>query len=411
MKRGSPDAAGITLRPSPVLFPLTGLAGGVAIANVFYCQPLLATVANVFHVDPAAAATWSTLTQAGFAAGLLFVLPLGDVLDRRRLASALMLIASAALIASASAPNLAVLALAGIAVGLASMVSQLLVALAADMAPDASRGRVVAWVMTGVLLGAQLSRTVAGFLAQAGGWRSVYYTAAVAAALLSALLWVALPSSKTVGAVMYRTVLGSMVRLCVEEPELRLRALYGALAMGAFSTFWTAAAFFLTGRPHHLSVAAIGLFSLAGLAAPGVAFLAGRLGDAGRSSEATGGFAALAVLGFALAALGQHWLPSLAAAAALLTAGTIGLHVISQGVALRLRPGARSRLNAIYMTSFFLGGVAGSAAAGIVFKTGGWFAICALGGGVAAIAGLVWLYQRGLLVGSAPGRAVPAART
>lgn len=403
--------AGISRRSSRLVIPLAGVGGGVAIANVFYCQPLLATVATEFHVDPAAATSWSTLTQAGFAAGLLLVLPVGDVLDRRRLAPGLMLLASAALIASASAPNLAILALAGIAVGLASMVSQLLVAFAADIAPDAARGRVVAWVMTGVLLGAQLSRTVAGFLAQTGGWRSVYFTAAAATGLLAALLWLALPSSRNVASVTYRRVMESMVRLCIEEPELRLRAFYGALAMGAFSIFWTAAAFFLTGRPYHLSVAAIGLFSLTGLTAPGIAIVAGRLGDAGRSAEATGGFAALAVVGFAVAALGQDRLAWLAVAAALLTAGTIGLHVISQGVALRIKPGARSRLNAIYMTSFFLGGVAGSAAAGITFKTGGWLGVCAVGGGIMAVAALVWLYQRGLHLRAAARRAGTVART
>lgn len=400
----------MSFRPSRLLIPLAGIAGGISIANVFYSQPLLATVANAFRIDPAAATSWPTLTQAGFAGGLLLVLPLGDVVDRRRLAPVLMLVASAALIASASAPNLAILALAGIAVGLASMVSQLLVALAADIAPDATRGRVVAWVMTGVLLGAQLSRPIAGFLAAAGGWRSVYYIAGGGAAVLAVLLWLTLPSSRTYAPVTYRNVMVSVLRLCVEEPELRLRALYGGLAMAAFSIFWTAAALFLAGRPHHLSVAAIGLFSLTGLAAPAIATLAGRLVDAGRAAEASGGFTALAVIGFAVAALGQGRLSSLAVGAVLLTAGTIGLHVSSQGVALRLRAGARSRLNAIYMSSFFLGGVTGSAAAGITFKTGGWLAVCGVGGGIAAVAASTWLYQGGLRLRAAR-RSMTVART
>lgn len=408
LSMSSPDAS--QARASRWLIPLAGLAGGMAIANVFYSQPLLASVGAAFRTDPALTATWTTLTQAGFAAGLLLVLPLGDVVNRRRLAPALMVLGAASLAASALAPTLAILAFAGIAVGLASMASQLLVALAADIAPEAARGRVVAWVMVGVLLGAQLSRTVAGLLAQAYGWRSVYAVAAGGAVLMSALLWLNVPSSPKAGGVSYGRLMASVATLLVEEPVLRLRALYGAVAMAAFSIFWTAATFYLAGAPHHLSVAAIGFFSLAGLAAPAIAILAGRLVDAGRFGPATGAFSALAVGGFVLTALGSGHLSSLAVGAALLSAGTIGVHVTSQGVVLRLRSGARSRLNAVYMSSFFLGGVAGSAAAGLAFRDGGWTAVCALGTGFATISLALWLYELTQPSRSLAASAVPIER-
>lgn len=393
-------------RLSRWLIPLAGVAGGMAIANVFYAQPLLPVVAAAFHADPAATAAWTTLTQAGFAAGLLLVLPLGDVLDPRRLALALMLLAAASLTASALAPSLAVLSALGIAVGASSMVSQLLVALAADVAPDATRGRVVAWVMTGVLLGAQLARTVSGLVAQAYGWRSVYLASAIAATVVTGLLWLAVPTRRQTTRLTYAAVMASVARLVIEEPVLRLRALYAAITMAAFSVFWTAAGFYLAGPPHRLSLAGIGLFSLAGLAAPGVARLAGRLVDAGRSDAATAMFAGLTVAGYIFVALGGGALIILTAGAALLSAGSIGLHVTSQGVVFRLRSGARSRLNAVYMTSFFLGGVGGSAVGGVAIRDGGWTAVCVIGTGVAISAIALWLSNRALRLRS--DQATPA---
>jgi predicted MFS family arabinose efflux permease len=366
------------------------LVTGVAIANVFMTQSLLSSIAEYFHSAAGAATLVVALTQVGFAAGLIFVVPLGDLMNRRLLVGGSLLLAAIGLAAAALAPTLALLAAAGLAVGLGSVVAQVIVPWAADLAPDASRGRVVGTVMTGLLLGIVLGRTVAALLAQGFGWRSAYLVAAVSTAALIPVIWLWLPCSLPARPQRYLAVLRSVALLVTEEPVLVRRTIYGALSFAAFSAFWATVAFLLS-AVYGFGSAAIGLFSLLGIAGAATALITGRLTDRGLAHQLTGGFSVL-MAGSALMLVFGHSMALLVIGTLALNVGSVGIHATNQGVIYSLRPGARSRLNSFYMTCFFVGGIVGSAVAGASYQRAGWTATCVIVGitGVAATALWAW---------------------
>ena len=376
------------------LLGVLAVACGVIVANLYYAQPLLPAIGKDLHAGSGATSAVVVLTQLGYAAGLLFVVPLGDKLERRRFACVALLVTAVALAAAAMAGSVGVLVGALLAVGLTSVIVQVLVPMAADLAGEAERGRVVGTVMSGLLIGILASRTVAGLVGQAGGWRAIYVAAAVLMVVMSGVLRHELPRSEPTSDLSYGALLRSVGALAREEPVLRRRALYGALSFAAFSVLWTSIAFLLSGPHYGYDSAEIGLFGLVGVAGALCASVAGRLADGGHQKPATVAFLSITLLSFGVMALGAHNLPLLVVGVLLLDFGVQGTQVTNQSIIYGLRPQARSRVNTVYMTSYFLGGSLGSLCAATVWSAAGWTGVCTLGAALPLAGLLVWATNR-----------------
>lgn len=378
-----------TLTPSLVL--ILASATGLAVASNYFAQPLLPTMARELALSPAKAGVIVTTAQLGYAAGLLLLVPLGDLLESRALIVTMSLLSAAGLLTTALAPHLAMV-LAGTALtGLFSVVAQVLVPFAATLAVPDQRGRVVGTVMSGLLLGILLARTVAGALASLGSWRLVYFAGAGAMVGAALVLRRALPRHRPAGGLTYAGLIRSVFGLFREEPVLRLRALIGAAVFGTFSVFWTSMAFLLAGPPYWMAPATIGLFGLAGAAGAFAATSAGRLADRGRGTWATGGGLLVLLAAWGPLALGGRSLVAFLAGVLLLDLAVQGVHISNQAAIYRLRPEARSRLTAAYMTSYFLGGAAGSLLSASAYARFGWMGVVAAGAAFSVLGGLLWL--------------------
>jgi predicted MFS family arabinose efflux permease len=373
---------------------LFAVACGAVVANLYYAQPLLDTIAHALHVSSGTAGLLVTASQVGYAAGLVFIVPLGDLLERRRLISRMVLLSALALAAAAAAPSFAILAGAIMLAGLASVVAQVLVPFASSLAADFERGRVVGRVMSGLLIGILLARTISGVIADLGGWRLVFSLAAAAMLVLAAVLIRALPRSEPDTELRYPELLRSVGTLIREEPELRRRMLSGFLVFANFSILWTSIAFLLSGAPFDYSDAAIGTFGLAGLAGAGAASLAGRFADSGHGRAAQGAFLLCVLAGWGLLALGARSVLPLVAGIVVLDLGVQGAHILNQSAIYALAPDARSRVTTAYITSYFAGGAAGSAVSSLAWSEGGWGAVTGAGAAAAALALAVWAASR-----------------
>jgi predicted MFS family arabinose efflux permease len=363
------------------LVALIAVATGAIVANLYYAQPLLHQVARTFHSGPGATSSVITATQVGYAAGLLLVVPLGDLHPRRALVVRLFCVAAGSLVVCALAPTLWCFVLASLAVGASSVAGQVMIPFAADLAPGARRGRVVARIMTGLLLGILLARTVSGLVAQVWGWRAIYWLSAVLMVAFAVVLWRALPAEGRRPHQSYPGLVGSSLRLLATEPVLRRRAWHGAVAFGAFSALWTTIAFLLSGAPYHFSNAVIGVFGLVGAGGIVAANVAGKLADSARSTATTVVAGLLLTGSFALLWAGKTALAALIAGIVVLDMGTQGMQITNQAVIYALRPDARSRITSAYMVCYFLGGAVGSIAAGALYGTHGWAGVCVLGAG------------------------------
>jgi predicted MFS family arabinose efflux permease len=373
---------------------LLAAACGAAVANNYYAQPLLHTIATAFGVSEGTAGLLVTAGQAGYAVGLALLVPLGDILHRRRLITLLLVLTAAAQALAAAAPGFAVLASALAIAGVTSVVAQIIVPMAASLAGDDERGRVVGTVMSGLLIGILMARTISGLVASISGWRTVFVMAAVIMLLLAAILWRALPDVGSRETISYGGLLASVLTLVREEPVLRLRMGYGAVAMGCVSILWTPIAFLLSGPPYHYGNAIIGLFGLAGVAGVIAAPMAGRLADRGHARFVTLGAIGLLIASWGLVALGISSIPALVAGIVVLDFAAQALHISNQDAIYALRPAARSRVNTAYMVAYFLSAAAMSAASSAVFGAAGWKGVCALGAVTAASALVLWLLAR-----------------
>jgi predicted MFS family arabinose efflux permease len=370
---------------------LFAAACGLAVSNLYYAQPLLADIADTFGTGSAATGLVVTATQVGYAAGLLFLVPLGDLRDRRRLVPGLLLLGVAGLVGMALAPSLGALEGLAVVVGLASVAAQVLVPFAASLAGPARGGRVVGQVMSGLLIGILGARTVAGLVAEPLGWRAVYGLSAGLMLAMAVLLWRRLPTVPAPSTLPYPALLRSVVALWREEPVLRRRSIYGAASFGAFAVFWTSVAFLLAGPPYGWGEAAIGLLGLVGIAGAVCATVAGRMADHGLAHPAGGAWLALMLVSFAPIALGSRSIAALIVGVVLMDMGCQGIHITNQSQIYRLRPDARSRLTTAYMGVYFAGGGIGSASSAAVYAAAGWSGVSALGAGFVAIALALWV--------------------
>ncbi|WP_236179187.1 MFS transporter [Pseudomonas mosselii] len=372
------------------LILLMATATGLAVASNYYAQPLLHSIAQQFGLSTASAGTIVIAAQLSYGAGLLLLAPLGDLFEQRRLIVTMVLIATAGLVISACAPSLPWLLLGTALTGLFSVVAQVLVPMAAALSAPEQRGRAVGTLMSGLLLGILLARTAAGFMAELGGWRSIYVLAAVLMAISALALYRSLPRHHSHAGLKYPALIGSVFRLFVEEPVLRLRSLLGLLAFSLFALFWTPLAFLLSNAPYHYSDAVIGLFGLAGAIGALAANWAGRLADRGKGPLGTTvGLVALLLswvpLGFA-----QQSLVALLVGVLLLDLAVQLVHVSNQNAVIVLRPEARTRLNAGYITCYFIGGALGSLLGTQLFEVRGWDGIVVAGLVIGALALVVW---------------------
>ena len=379
-------------RMSRGLIALFAIATGQAVASNYLAQPLLDTISHELRVSSGVAGLIVTTAQAGYAAGLILLLPLGDLFERRRLITTLAVITAVGLGAAALAPSAGFfMAVAGL-VGLTSVMAQILVPFAATLSPDAERGRVLGTVMSGLLLGILLARTVSGLVAQAAGWRTVYWLAAALMLAQAVLLWAKLPTYRQHVGLSYPRLLGSVLKIARAEPELRLRAVYGALSFAAFSVLWTTLAFLLSAPPYGYGEGTIGLFGLVGAAGALTASVVGRFTDRGWSRRLTGVSALLLLVGYVLLWMGGSSLVPLLAGVVVLDIGSNGVHITNQSEIYRLQPEARSRVNAFYMTSCFVGAAAGSAVAAFVYERWSWDGVCALGVAIGLASLALWAF-------------------
>ena len=353
-------------------------------------QPLLPSLRRDLHLGGGSAGLIVTVAQLGYAAGLVFVLPLGDLLERRRLVVVLYVVTAASLAAFGFAHTPTLLLAIAAAIGVTSVVAQILVPMAASLAGDHERGRVVGTVMAGLLIGVLVARAAAGYLAQAAGWRSVYWTAAGLMVGCALTLRARLPRDRTPAGLSYPRLVGSTWRLVREEPVLRLRMAFGMFGFGTFSMLWTTIAFLLAGPTYHYATGTIGLFGLLGAAGAGAANVAGRLADAGHQRLTTGATAALLALGWLPLWLGAHSLALLVVGIVVLDLAVQGLHISNQSQIYRLRPQARARLTSAYMTAYFAGGTAGSSLSVLAYDTWGWTGVSIAGAAFGLAATLLW---------------------
>lgn len=378
----------------PLLW-LMAVATGLSVAGNYYAQPLLPTIAAQLAVSDASVASIVTTAQLSYGAGLLLLVPVADLCERRRLIVLLTLLAGVGLAFSALAPNMASLLVGTAMTGFCSVVAQVLVPFAATLATPEQRGRAVGTVMSGLLLGILLARSVAGGLSSLLDWRAVYALAAASMGLCALALWRALPRHRPEAQAGYATLLGSVLTLFAEEPVLRLRAVLGMVSFALFSLFWTPLAFLLAAPPYGYSDGMIGLFGLVGAAGALAASWAGRLADQGRGAMGTW----LGLLGLLLAwlplALAERSLLALVVGVLVLDLAVQLVHVSNQNAIYALRPQARNRLNAGYMTCYFLGGAGGSVLAAWLYASTGWGGIVVAGVGLAAVGlGVAWLWGR-----------------
>jgi predicted MFS family arabinose efflux permease len=380
----------VSHRSTRFLVMVLAIAAGACAGNLYLLQPLLPAVARDFGASPQAIGLVSMATQAGYGAGMLLFVPLGDVLPRRRLMLALLGAVTLALLATAAAPSLPLLGAASLAVGMTTVVPQLAVPLAAHLAPPELRGRAVGTVMGGLLAGILLVRTVSGFLGAHLGWRAVYVVSAGLMLGLAAALRALLPESRPEASMPYPALLRSTFTLPREEPVLREAAALGALGFASFSVFWSTLAFHLEAR-HGLGADAAGLFGILGAAGALSAPILGRLADR-TSARANGGVALLVALaGYGVLAASGGGLGGLVVGVLLLDVGVQGSHVSNLARVHARRPEARSRMNTVYMVSYFAGGALGTAAGTWAWSAFGWTGTCAVGAAFLAAALALWV--------------------
>lgn len=375
---------------SPSLILLMSIATGLAVASNYYAQPLLDTIARNFSLSASTAGFIVTAAQLGYAAGLLFLVPLGDMFERRMLIVSMTLLAAGGMLITASSQSLGMLILGTALTGLFSVVAQILVPLAATLATPDKRGKVVGTIMSGLLLGILLARTVAGLLANLGGWRTVFWVASILMALMAIALWRGLPKMKSDTHLNYPQLLGSVFSLFTHDKLLRTRAMLGCLTFANFSILWTSMAFLLAAPPFNYSEGMIGLFGLAGAAGALGARPAGGFADKGKSHLTTTVGLLLLLLSWLAIWLGHTSVPMLIIGILVLDLTVQGVHITNQTVIYRIHPDARNRLTAGYMTSYFIGGAAGSLISASAWQHAGWAGVCLAGTTVAVLNLLVW---------------------
>ena len=376
-----------------MLFVLATIAS-VSVANIYFNQPLLAAFRTSFPQHDWLIGAVPAVTQLGYALGMLLLAPLGDRFDRRLIILLQLAGLGVELIVATFAPTLGVLVAASFALGIVATIAQQAVPFAAELAPAAKRGHAVGVVMSGLLLGILLARTVSGFVAQYFGWRAVFGASFVATIALAILVVVRLPRSKPTSTLPYGRLLASMWHMVLESPGLREASVTGGALFAAFSIFWSVLTLLLAGEPFHLGPQAAGLFGIVGAAGALAAPLAGKSADK-RGPRAVITLAiGLVAISYLVFAVSGRSLVGLVIGVLVLDVGVQAAQISNQSRIYALKPDARSRVNTVYMTAYFIGGAAGSMIASIAWHAFGWLGVCLAGLAATGFAG--WSHSRKL---------------
>lgn len=362
----------------PRLILLLAFAGAMSAANLYYSQPLLPIIAASLHATVDDIAYLPAVTQAGFALGIVALLPLADMLERRWLIACVLTCLSAALLLHALAPGKTIIYVASFLIGLTGVVPQLLTPFASGSVPPQMAGRAVGVVLSGILIGILVSKIAAGLVASTLGWRALYLIAAALTLGLAVTLSRVLPRSAAASGMRYLDLLRSTAALAMSEPRLRKHALFGAMTFASFMAFWSTYAIFLA-QQFHYGPAIAGLFGFAGLAGSAAVSQAGAQVDKGRFSPICRLAGVLIVASFGLMLAFKTSIVALVVGIVLLDAGAGLSHAANQTSAFALRPEARGRINSVYMAAYFAGGALGTTCAATILRFAGWDGVCALG--------------------------------
>ncbi|MFC3378628.1 MFS transporter [Rugamonas sp. CCM 8940] len=380
---------------SPGMVLLLAAASGLIVANLYYAQTLVGPISAATGLSAQAAGLIVTLTQIGYTLGLLFIVPLGDLLENRRLIVGALIFTAFALLTAALSSSAWVFLAAALAIGLGSVAAQILVPFAAHLSREATRGQTVGKVVSGLLLGIMLARPLASLVADQTNWHVVFAGAAVLIVMLAVVLRAKLPQRIPSAPMSYPALMASLWALFTTTPVLRRRAAYHAGLFGSFSLFWTVTPMVLASPAFHLSQTGIAIFALVGMAGAVASPLAGRLADSGHTLPATAAALLLGVVAFALPMFAAGTRPValalLVAASIVLDMGVAANLVLGQRAIFSLGAEVRSRLNGIYFALFFAGGALGSALGGWVFAQYGWHAALLTGMAFPGLALLYWV--------------------
>ncbi|SAK49097.1 major facilitator transporter [Caballeronia hypogeia] len=358
---------------------LLATIAGVSVANIYFNQPLLGDFRASFPESAWLIGAVPASTQLGYALGMLLLAPLGDRFDRRLLILLQLAALGVSLIFAASAPSLVVLIAASLAIGVVSTIAQQAVPFSAELAPAAERGHAVGTVMSGLLLGILLARTVSGFVAQYLGWRAVFYASVLATVALAAIVIARLPKSRPTSTLPYGKLLGTMWHLAVENPALREAATTGGALFAAFSIFWSVLTLLLAGEPFHMGPQAAGLFGIVGAAGALAAPLAGKSADRRGPRAVISLCIGLVAVSFVVFAFSARSIAGLVVGVIVLDVGVQAAQISNQSRIYALKPEARSRVNTVYMVAYFIGGALGSALASLAWHALGWTGVCLAG--------------------------------
>ncbi|MDA2595654.1 MFS transporter [Bacillus cereus group sp. Bc061] len=358
------------------LIILLATACGIIVANLYYAQPLIGLISNEIGLSNSSAGLIVTLTQIGYVVGLLFLVPLGDIVENKKLILILLFLSAFALISMVFVKSATLLLIASFFIGLGSVAAQVLVPLVSYLSSENARGRVVGNVMSGLLLGIMLARPISSLVADMWGWNAIFALSATVIIVLAFVLSKVLPTRKPKAKTNYIALLNSMWQLLRTTPILRRRAIYHACVFGAFSLFWTTVPLLLSSPAFHFSQTAIALYALVGITGAIAAPIGGRLADLGWTRPATGIALTVVIISLILPLFIQSSSPFgiavLVIAAILLDMGVSANLVLSQRLIFSLSPEIRSRLNGLFMAIFFLGGAVGSFIGGWAYALGGW---------------------------------------
>jgi predicted MFS family arabinose efflux permease len=367
---------------------LLAAIAGISVANIYFNQPLLDDFRASFPQSAWLIGAVPAVTQLGYALGMLMLAPLGDRFDRRLIILLQLAGLGIALVVATLAPTLIVLIAASLAIGVVATIAQQAVPFAAELAPPAERGHAVGTVMSGLLLGILLARTVSGFVAQYFGWRAVFGASVVATIALAVVVVMRLPRSKPTSTLPYGKLLASMWHLVLESPALREAALTGGAMFAAFSIFWSVLVLLLAGDPFHMGPQAAGLFGVVGAAGALAAPLAGKSADKRGPRAVITLCIGLVAVSFVIFALSGRSITGLVIGVIVLDIGVQAAQISNQSRIYALKPEARSRVNTVYMVVYFICGALGSVVASLAWHAFGWVGVCLAGLLATGLAGL-----------------------
>ncbi|AYD46582.1 MFS transporter [Arachidicoccus soli] len=364
---------------TPFLKYFITIGCGVVVANLYYCQPLLGAISRAFHVKEESASVINICSQLGYGIGLFFLVPLGDKIKRRKLLIWMHFFAALALLGTALSKNITILYFFSTCVGIASTACQVFIPLAADLAAEEERGKVLGTVMGGLLTGILLSRTLSGFVAAYWGWQSIYYIGAVFMMIMAGMIWKFVPDEKPKFHGSYGRLMQSLWKLFKTQPVIRESAWIGAWLFGAISAFWATMAFFLEKPSFHYSLSLIGLFGIIGAGGALISPFVGKVTDKKGALIPMRWGIIMMMIGWIVLFKSDWTVILVIIGIILIDMGMQSTHVPNLARNYALLPEARTRLNTLYMTSFFIGGTLGSTLGSIAWNLDGWVGVCISG--------------------------------